>query len=189
MSIQTTITTVQASLTSTFAALDAWFELPADLRAYRPASGGWSADEILEHVVLTNHFLLILIQKATRKALKNASGTDLAVAVAQHTFQLEKLRDIGQPQAFSWIRPEHMEPTGTRPTAETRAQLRRQEAECLGLLAELPNGEGLLYRTTMSVNGLGKIDVYEYLYFLAQHGQRHLTQLSQNATEFARNQA
>ncbi|MFD2784716.1 hypothetical protein [Hymenobacter rubripertinctus] len=41
----------------------------------------------------------------------------------------------------------------------------------------------------MSVNGLGKIDVYEYRYFLAQHGQRHLTQLSQNAAEFARAQA
>ncbi|MFD2784717.1 DinB family protein [Hymenobacter rubripertinctus] len=107
-----------------------------------PRERGWTADEILEHVGLTNHFLLILIQKAARKALKNSAGTDLGIAVAQYAFQLEKLQDISQPRAFSWVRPEHMEPTGTCPLAETRVQLRRQEAECLGLLAELPNGEG-----------------------------------------------
>jgi hypothetical protein len=41
----------------------------------------------------------------------------------------------------------------------------------------LSNGEGALYKTTMSVNSLGKIDVYEYIYFLAQHGRRHIGQM------------
>ena len=37
----------------------------------------------------------------------------------------------------------------------------------------------------MTVNGLGKINVYEYSYFLAQHARRHLTQMQDNAAEFA----
>lgn len=36
----------------------------------------------------------------------------------------------------------------------------------------------------MTVNALGKINVYEYLYFIAQHGQRHITQMEKNASEF-----
>jgi hypothetical protein len=37
----------------------------------------------------------------------------------------------------------------------------------------------------MSVNNLGKLNVYEYVYFLAQHARRHLTQMQDNAAEFA----
>ncbi|MBN8787104.1 MAG: hypothetical protein J0I84_08435 [Terrimonas sp.] len=48
----------------------------------------------------------------------------------------------------------------------------------------MKNGEGVLYKTTMTVNDLGKIDVYEYIYFLAQHGQRHVTQMEKNEAEF-----
>lgn len=36
----------------------------------------------------------------------------------------------------------------------------------------------------MTVNNLGKIDVYEYIYFLAQHGRRHLTQMQKNEEEY-----
>lgn len=185
-SIHDTITNVRTCLTDTFATLDTWFDQRVELRRYRPATGGWTADEILEHVGLTNHFLLILVDKATRKALLNAQTHDLAVVLADYQFQNEKLADIGRHKSFAWIRPEHMEPTGTCLMTEVRAQLQEQLVHCLQTLDIVPNGEGALYRTTMSVNGLGKIDVYEYLYFLAQHGQRHLTQLSRNAAEFGR---
>lgn len=184
MTIQEHIASIQAALTDTFAALDAWFDVPADLRRFRPADGGWTVNEILEHTALTNHFLLVLIRKGTRKALQQASTTDLSAELAAYSFQIEKLEEVGVLNSFSWIRPEHMEPTGTRPLSEVRQQLRQQLAECLQLLIDLKDGEGVLYKTTMSVNGLGKITVYEYLYFLAQHGRRHLMQVAENETEF-----
>ncbi|UOQ50857.1 DinB family protein [Hymenobacter cellulosivorans] len=185
MQLQATITEIRESLTTTFASLSQWFDKPAELRAYRPQHGGWTINEILEHIGLTNHYLLILITKATRKALLNAPGADLAAEVGSHVFQREKLADIGRHQSFAWVRPEHMEPTGTRPLPEVRAQLQEQLSQCLTSLDQLKNGEGVLYKTTMSVNDLGKINVYEYLYFLAQHGQRHLTQMAKNEVEFA----
>ena len=45
---------------------------------------------------------------------------------------------------------------------------------------QMKNGEGLLYKTTMTVNELGKINVYEYIYFLSLHAQRHVTQMKKN---------
>jgi len=178
------IADINATLTDTFTALDGWFDQPRDLRAYRPGSGGWTVDEILEHVGLTNHFLLILIDKGTTKALQNLRKLELAAELESYVFHRDQLLEIGQHRSFAWIRPAHMEPTGTKPLAEVRDQLRAQLAQCRHYLDLLKNGEGVLYKTTMTVNGLGKIDVYEYLYFLAQHGRRHLEQMAQNEREF-----
>ncbi len=63
-------------------------------------------------------------------------------------------------------------------------EITQQFNRCLEILEELKNGEGVLYKTTMTVNQLGKIDVYEYVYFLVQHAQRHLTQIERNRMEF-----
>ncbi|MEN4760257.1 hypothetical protein ABEG63_07945 [Chryseobacterium sp. C39-AII1] len=35
----------------------------------------------------------------------------------------------------------------------------------------------------MTVNELGKINVYEYIYFLSLHAQRHVTQMKNNELE------
>ncbi|RTQ48823.1 DinB family protein [Hymenobacter gummosus] len=176
---------IRQALDEAFARLDAWFDHPAAERQYRPQSGGWTIAEVLEHVGLTNHFLLILIDKGAAKALKNQAGLDLAAELQHYQFSDPRLDEIGLHKSFEWIRPAHMEPTGTRPLAEVRRQLREQRAHCHRVLDALPGGEGVLYRTTMSVNDLGKIDVYQYVYFLARHAERHLTQLARTAAEFA----
>jgi hypothetical protein len=56
--------------------------------------------------------------------------------------------------------------------------------QCHALLQSLQGGEGVLYKTMMSVNNLGKIDVYHYIYFLVQHAKRHLTQMERVEIEF-----
>ena len=184
MTIELTITNVRNLLTTTFSAIDMWFDKDSRLRSYRPLNRGWSIDEILEHISLTNHYLLVLIEKGANKALSNTQQADLSVALANYQFQYEKLAEIGQHKSFAWIRPEHMEPTGNKPLAEVRNQLQGQVRQCFDILARLGNGEGVLYKTTMSVNGLGKLDVYEYIYFLAQHGRRHIMQMEKNELEF-----
>jgi hypothetical protein len=76
-----------------------------------------------------------------------------------------------------------MEPTGEALLDEVRNTIREQKNRCINYLDNMPNGEGVLYKTTMSVNNLGKIDVYEYIYFLAKHAQRHITQMERNEFE------
>jgi len=184
MNIQELIEEIKNHLIQTFSNIDAWFEKDAKLREYQPRSGGWSINQILEHIALTSHFLLILIEKGTRKALANAQNLDLTEELANYSFHRTQLEEVGQHRSFAWIRPEHMDPKGEKPLEQVRQQIKDQLKQCLDALEKLPNGEGILSRTTMTVNDLGKIDVYEYIYFLSQHGQRHISQMEKVEQEF-----
>lgn len=185
MHLKELITEIKHSLTQTFGNIDTWFDKPEELRGYKPQNGGWTINQVLEHIGLTNHFLLILIEKGKRKALQHADIIDIQEELKNYTFHREKLIEIGLHKSFKWMRPEHMEPKGEKTLPETRKQLKEQLKQCLDCLEALKDGQGILYKTTMSVNELGKIDVYEYLYFLAQHGQRHITQMTKTETEFS----
>ncbi len=184
MNITTLISEIKRFLSVTFAEIGIWFDKNEDVRAYKPKNNGWTINQILEHIGLTSHFLLILIDKGTQKALNNALKMDLEDALKNYEFHKEKLEEIGKHLSFEWIRPEHMEPKGEKTLLEVKEQLFNQLNQCLEALQKLKNGEGILYKTTMTVNNLGKINVYEYIYFLAQHAQRHITQMKNNEIEF-----
>jgi hypothetical protein len=178
-------TNLKRELIRTFAVMDEWFDKERTLRCYKPLSGGWSVNEVLEHVMLTSHFLLILIEKGTIKALHKSNGMNTAGLVpANYALGNAALQEIADPKAFPWQRPEHHQPTGQQTTHEVRREIRNQLDRCLITLDLLPNGEGVLHHTTMSVNGLGKLDVYQYVYFLALHAQRHLRQMEKIEEEF-----
>ncbi len=145
---------------------------------------GWTVIEILEHIALTSHFLMILIDKGTDKALRNVQNLSLEETLTDYEFDLQKIDQIGIHKSFDWIRPEHMEPTGEKMEWEVKAEMISQINRCLNQLEKLKNGEGLLYKTTMSVNGLGKINVYEYIHFLSKHAERHIQQMEENRAEF-----
>ena len=177
-----TITAVDAALRAAFADLDRWFDAPRSLLDHRPAQG-WSVPQVLDHVELTNHFLLLTLGKQVRIATRRAAAA-AAAPVPDGESDLARLDVIGQRGTFDWPRPSHMEPTG-RPLAVVRDALGRQRDQCLSYLEALPAGRGSLCRVTMSVNGLGKIDLYQWLYFIAQHARRHGQQLSAIAAESA----
>lgn len=80
-----------------------------------------------------------------------------------------------------------MEPKGELKLSEIRSLIAQQYHQCLNYLNIMKDGEGLLYKTTMTVNELGKINVYEYIYFLSLHAQRHLTQMGNNEREQFKN--
>jgi hypothetical protein len=185
MEIAPLLTELKTDLRGAFALVDKWFDQPAGLRTFIPVDRGWTIDEVLNHIGLTNHYLLILIEKGASKALANAQNRDLPTELAEYQFPREKLAAISTLHAFPWTRPEHMEPrTNLRSEQVVRSQLHAQLAQLLDCIQRLSKGEGLLYQTTMSVNGLGKLNVYEYIYFLAQHARRHLTQMQDNEAEW-----
>lgn len=163
-----------------------WFNKPEEVRKYKPLDNGWTIDQILEHISLTNHFLLILIDKGARKALENANKLDLKTELDGYEFEKKKLDEIGLHKSFELIRPEHMEPKGEKSFAEIREIIHEQFQQCSKHLENMPDGEGILHKITMTVNDLGKIDVYEYIYFLAKHAERHLTQMERNEDESLR---
>jgi hypothetical protein len=169
---------LKRELIRTFAVVDEWFDKEYPLSCYKPSNGGWCINEVLEHIMLTNHFLLTIIDNATRKALRKSQAmVDGDGVAANYTLNNPALLQIAQPDSFVWQRPEHHQPTGRRSLQEVRREIRNQLDTCLLTLELLPNGEGTRQLTSMSVNNLGKLDVYEFIYFLSLHAQRHLQQM------------
>jgi hypothetical protein len=175
---------IKAEIEIVFDEVDTWFKINENLLNYAPKKGGWSINKILEHISITNHFLLILIKKVTVKAIEKAKTEDYTHLLINYDLDWNKLNQIGEYQSFYWNRPEHMEPAGIANLKDIKDKLRQQASECIGYLDQLKKGEGVLCKTTMSVNELGKIDVYHYILFLAKHAKRHLTQIENIKKEF-----
>ena len=68
--IEVVIKTIREHLVKTTESINLWFDEPEGLRNYRPLNNGWTINEILEHIALTSHFLLKLIDKGGNKALR-----------------------------------------------------------------------------------------------------------------------
>ena len=166
-----TIASVRSALDETFSRLDAWCIMPGERLHYRPPyPEAWTAAEHLEHVFLVNHFLLLTIGKGVATALRRARTQPIPAGESD----LACLAPIADPDAFPWEPPEHMVPTGKKPVAEVRDLLAGQRDKSLAHLERMGNGEGALCTFRISVYGLGKLDMYQWLYFLAQHGRWHL---------------
>ena len=178
-----TVRLVTAELESAFEALDRCFELGEDALAYQPSGGGWSIAAILEHVTLTDHFLLLVIRKGRDKALKRAAA---GMAIQGTESDLEALAPIGHPDTFPWLRPDHMVPTGGLSSDDIRIRLHTQHQEALAILRSLPHGEGSLHLVRMSVRDLGKLDLYQWLAFLALHARRHHIEAQRVYEEWSR---
>jgi len=76
-----------------------------------------------------------------------------------------------------------MEPKG-KALSEVLTTMRAQQEQCVQLLEKLKNGEGSLFKVTMSVNKLGRIDLYQWICFIAQHAKRHIGQMQSNLDEW-----
>lgn len=168
---------IRGELASTFSEVYGWFDMQEDQLHGLRLNGGWSIAEILEHISLTNHYLLILIRKGAIKALEKAAHESYRHLLDGYDIDWAKMELIGRPEAFNWQRPDHMVPTGNVSLDAVKDKLCLQEEECLDLLSQLSDGQGVLYKTTMSVNNLGKLDVYHYIVFLVEHAKRHLVQM------------
>lgn len=177
MTAENIIVTVRNELIRAISGLDGWFDREDTVMNHKPSTGGWNIRELLEHVMLTNRFLLILIDKGSEKAIRHAHDGDFSNLLEDYCLENPVLAEVGIHRSFDWRRPDHMEPTGATSLSEVRREVREQLNRCLIHLELLKQGEGILYKTSMSVHGLGKLDVYQYIYFLALHVRRHLTQL------------
>ncbi|MFN7923228.1 MAG: DinB family protein [Bryobacteraceae bacterium] len=172
---------VRTALNETAAEVDVWFDRPEPLWTYRQSNGGWSIQQVLEHITLTTRFLLLTCEKHERIAQHRATRGD---RIPDGESDLERMATIGERGSFRWIRPEHMEPTGAPPMVEVRATLSQQWRQCHEILEALRGGKGALCHVTMTVNQLGKIDLYQWLYFVALHARRHVQQMRSVEAEF-----
>jgi len=177
------IQSVREALLTNFRELDTWFEKDLDLLHFKPDTNQWNIREVLEHISLTNYFLLLIINKSTRRALERKRSANAIILPADYQDKFDKIDVIGS-RSFGWIRPEHLEPSGLQDMRDIRVLLKQQFAQCMYNLSLLKNGEGMLVLTNMSVNHLGKLDIYQYIYFLTKHIERHIRQMQRLAKQY-----
>jgi NAD(P)-dependent dehydrogenase (short-subunit alcohol dehydrogenase family) len=175
MSSERTVARVRSALDEVALELDRWCAAPAELLARRRSPQAWSGSEVLEHVTLANRYLLLTLEKHTVRAVRRARSA----VVAASESDLERLARIGERTSFPWQRPGHMAPTGAVQPVEARVELARQFAAARAHLDALANGAGTLAHVRMRVDELGSLDLYQWIYFLAQHARRHVAQLEE----------
>lgn len=185
MTAENVINSISVELSAVRSALLKWSNEDITLLMYKPIqNGGWSSLGILEHITLTSHYLLKIIDKASVKAIQQASSNDVSIDWDTYDLLPKRLEEVGDHKSFFWNRPEHMEPSYSASLSDIMSKMTEQFDRCENLLCTIRNGEGRLRKTTMSVNNIGKLDVYQYIYFLILHAKRHVTQLEKNKTEF-----
>lgn len=143
-----------------------------------PATG-WTVPQILEHVTLTDRFLLILIDKISARARKRIVSGDPWPA---HAPRFDVLQSLASRER-EWDAPEHMIPIGDLPIGEIETRLERDESRCLALLNEFPRGEGTLHRIRMSMveGDDDRLDLYQFIEIVRLHARRHLAQIERIA--------
>ena len=158
--------------------LEACFELPEDRLGCRPAPDSWSPSEVLEHVSLTSHYLLLLVQKIAEKVRRRQERGLTSLFAPPHFEHLDGFAT----REYAWDCPEHMLPTGKAAPREVRTRLRVQARAIAELLDEFPDGAGSLHELRLTLldpdahNGDG-LDLYQFLHFLGLHAERHLAQI------------
>jgi len=183
MNIQNLINRLRFEIHQIFQLFNDWMNEDQVIRNFKRNNESWSIDQILEHVSLTNHYLLLLIRKGTKKALRKSREIVLEEELTGYDFHQPDLEAIGDVQSFKWKSPEHMLPVGdSRDVIVNR--FNSQYEQLLDILEQLKNGEGILYKTTMSVYRLGKLDVYQYINFLVLHAKRHIEQMEMVKKKF-----
>jgi hypothetical protein len=175
--VQRTVRKIRSEMASIFDELDRWCGSPIEILDIVPPDVGWNIALILEHLTLVNHYLLLTLRKGVRIAVRRSE----CVASPLKESDLSRFEDIADPDAFDWQPPKHMIPRGGIQLNQVRELLRKQRHECLTLLESMPNGEGFLHTVRMSVRDLGRLDMYQWLWFLLMHARRHLSQMERAA--------
>lgn len=156
-------------------ALVAWTRKDPALLARRPRSGAWSGLEVLEHVALSNRFLLVLAGKVRARSRARLEAGDPFPTAPPDLEVVARSCFDSRP----WPAPEHMLPTGSVEPDRVRPDLAGQLERCLAFLVEMPSGEGTLHRIRFSriSRGDDRLDLYQWLELIARHAERHTRQL------------
>ncbi|MCU0626639.1 MAG: DinB family protein [Gemmatimonadaceae bacterium] len=162
------------------ALLDAVETLPPELREARPSLEAWSAAEILEH--------LARVEKGIAKLFALRVGELRATPGAPREGDEWPAVDAARFAGVDDRGLRRNAPDRTRPSGELSADaaLRALRETRALLLSEAMRGDGLALGTVTHPHPfLGELDLYEWIWFIGAHEQRHTAQLRDLAAHFA----
>ncbi len=175
MSWPAAIAALRGRIESVFEALLERAQLDEARLRRAPEGGSWTGIEVLEHVALTDRFLLVLADKIARKSLARAARGDAWPASAPSFAHLEHIAG----RELEWRAPEHTRPAGAVELETIARTLESDRARAFALLEQCPDGVGTLHRIRMSVVGGedDRLELYQYLEVVRLHAERHVRQI------------
>jgi hypothetical protein len=131
-------------------------------------------------VVLANHFLLRIVNKQAEKAMLQANINGSKSNGQPYKLNTATLKRMELNGSYIWVPQRYTEPGGDTALLELKISFHDQLKQAIGLL-----GNEKLLKAIEETYVAGKIDALHYLYFMAQHMQRHLDQVSRLKQEFS----
>lgn len=152
-------------------------EVPADLRAQKPASDRWSVAEILEHLVIVEERVLAMVEEHLHADRIPGLGRDHETSSVVASIDTAGLTDRSQRLVAS----DQSQPRGGISADESWAVLvdrRRQLKE----VVRAADGAAL-GAVTVPHRRLGELNLYQWLVFLGSHEARHAAQIREVAAD------
>ena len=146
--------------------------LTAEQENFRPASGGWSIAEIVEHLAILEGRLLglltVMVSKAEKAGLQRSAEDSNFNPVTLDQIIERSLKE-------KYTAPETAQPQGNVSIQDSLERLRESRAS---LRALQPRFEALdLTSTRYPHPAFGPLDSYQWLVMIGVHEDRHLRQI------------
>jgi len=133
---------------------------------FKAAPDRWSATEIVEHLALSEDFLMGLVKDRIMKAPVSHEPRDLRAGD-------DKVLGVVADRSFTAKAPEPVAPAGKFASPQQALQaLVERRARTLEFLKATPD-----LRAHVADSPLGKLDAYQWLLFISAHTERHTKQL------------
>lgn len=171
MTIEQTISQIRKELIRSISALDAWFDKDDALFARKLHGSTKTVRDLMEDVVLANRHLLNIIDRARMGSRIDAHDPPVKDYLV---FSQEIDRELTE-NVFTWpIENPIFKPSSLE---QVRYEIREQLDRCLIHLELLMEGQTSAFQTEFSLGAIGRLDIYQSIYFLALHVRRILGQL------------
>ena len=184
MTTDTIIVTIRNELIRAISSLDSWFDRDDAVMNHRSSSMGCSVRELLEHVMITNRFLLKFIDQGSEKAMSKRDNREIDNLLKNYCLESDTLSEGDVYRSFDWGNQYTGVSDGTASLDAVRSEIREQLDRCLIHLELLENGEGVLYKTGLPIAGVEKLDIYQNIHLLALHVKRQLSQLQKILADY-----
>jgi hypothetical protein len=174
---------IRMELITTFNQVLDVFAIREDVLYYKPSNDGWSIYQVLEHIMLANHFLLRIVDKQAERALHLAGSFEQTHSPKAYSLDVHKLKRMELAGSYVWVPQQYTDPAGDMPLLQLKMALHDQITKCLGVLQN-----NRLIEAIIKTHEAAKTDALHYLYFLVQHMHRHLQQVQRVKLEFSQRQ-
>jgi hypothetical protein len=174
MSTQSPIAAVRESLNADRAALrEAVDRVPPALRGRKPAPDRWSVAEVLEHLVIVEGRVVMMLGAMIPTAPMVAESAAGAATAIDRVALRDRVNRITAPDAI--------QPTGAMSADEAWASLERSRVQLHGLL-DTAEGRDLTHISRQHPV-LGPLDGYQWIAAIGGHEERHAAQILEIAAE------